>query len=387
MPSRALRWISGFSLTFMLVTAGWMFTRRRGIYSYDREINWGVVCWLAATMGSLALLGIQASFQAHLDRRWLYSFVGATMLIFVWPAIRLLNPWLVMLAIPVAGTFVASFWFLAWGTKRYLLGLALATCLLLCIPFFNASSAWWRIGFVYGTERFPEVANPLTNGLPTLLKGFLGWQDIHDTAFQIPRAWLLGWPRESLTVTVRAFLLAIFMLLFAAAGGAIARHWRRRDPRLLVALTLPWVLFYTILPEISPRYAVFVAGIGAICIGQSIGMAVVMLFFSGIALEQTALCMTAHTAFARYSSDNPLFNNQVLDILSRCNPGIAWAEVLAACAFLYATFTCSGSASSYNRAPEINPVNQPLSTERDYKDLRFLVKLNADEHKPELAEQ
>jgi hypothetical protein len=338
-PVRAFRWASGFVFTFMLIAGGWMLSFRPDIDLPARQINWPALVWVSLSLALLALVGLRSRLAPRVGVRWLQAVADLAAIWLVWPALLTRDPATIAVAIAAAVLLVILFWNLPWAAKRYLLPLTAGVCLLLCIPFFGATTAWWQIGFVYGTERFPQSAMELANNLPTLLRVLLDWNDIHDIAVTLPQSFLLHWAAQPLPITVRQFMLAIYIALFIPACGAIARQWRRRDPNLLIALVLPWLLFYTILPQMTPRYAVFVAGVGALCIGTSIGTWLLILFFSALTVVQTSLCMMAGNHIGEDDTGNLLFNGQMRDLLGRTNSGMAWAEVLAAGVIFYVAFT------------------------------------------------
>ena len=340
-PLRALRWLSGFTLTFMLIASGWMLTRRPDIHLPARQINWPATLWVISSIALLAFVGLRHKLADRMPRKCLITVAVVAALDLVWPTIISGNAAIVAAGSVIAFSIVLLFCRTPWPIARYLLALMAGACLLLCIPFFGASTSWWQIGFVYGTERFQNVGGQLANNLPTILQTLFGWREIHDIAFAIPRNKLLGWPAAPMPVNVRQLLTTIFLIMLTATAAGIARLHRRPDRNLLVALTTPWVLFYTILPQMSPRYAVFAAGVGAICIGQSMGMSLLALFFSALTVEQASLCMMIGNGVHNDASVNPLFNTQMRKIFLRVNSGASWAEVLAALVFVYVAFSRS----------------------------------------------
>jgi hypothetical protein len=353
-PSRALRWVSGFALTFMLIVSGWMLTLRPDIQLPARVIHWSAVLWVGGSPLLLALVGLRRALlprvlPARLGKWWGPGIAGAAVIWLIWPAFLSRDPLTIALTSAGALLLVGLFWHCNWSANRFLLPLSLAACLLMCVRFFGASTAWWQVGFVYGSERFPSVGGIGANNLPALLDSLLGWHDIHDTALVIPRAFFLHWPAKPIPVNVRVLLLWVFAILFIAGAAAVARQWRRRDRKLLVALALPWMLFYTILPQMSPRYPVFVA-VSLICIGQSYGMTLLALLFSFLTVAQTAQCMGGGRTLPTDWTINPLFNTQMMSFFQGISPGISWAEVLAAGVFFYVAFTGARRVSRRKRA-------------------------------------
>jgi hypothetical protein len=225
---RTLRVVAGFALGFMLVVSPWMLTLRPNVHEPARVLNWPAVKWVAISWAVLLIVGL--------------------------------------------------IWRRTW--VRYALALAAAGCLLLCVPWFGAGTAWWEIGFLYGAEKFPNVGSNMTANLPTIVTTVLGWQNVHEVVWEIPKGWLWGWPSIDIGVTPRQVFLPIYVVLFLGTGWAMARHWRNAHEKLLVAVVLPWVLFFTVLPQMSPRYAVFAAGVGAICVGYSFAMPLLVWCFA-----------------------------------------------------------------------------------------------------------
>ncbi len=341
-PMRSLRWISGFFMAFMLVASGWMLTLRPNVELPLRQVNWPAVCWVSLSLAVLVMVGLRRPLARRLGpmvperfRRAKWLLPTAAVLVLGFPAIRSGDVTTIAYAISGAAVLAWLFWQLSWTTKRYLLALAAATCLLLCVPFFGAGTAWWEIGFLYGAERFRNVGGTLTANLPTLLQINFGWREISDVVFDIPAKYFLGWPTESVEVNIRQVLVSAFIILFLLAGVAIARQYRRRSPHLLSALVLPWVLFYTILPQMSPRYPVFIAGVGAICIGHSVGMSLLVLMFSALTVIQTALCMMYGNDIRIGTNSSVLFNGQMRGLFETLNPSLCGAVVVAACVFFW----------------------------------------------------
>lgn len=348
-PTRSLRWVAGFALAFALVASGWLLTLRPDANSPLRVMNWPAVAWVAGSAAALALVGLRTTFRGKFHWAWFLAPVAGAMAILCWPAGRAgVGP--LTMAMPAAA-LVAAFWFCPWSFKRYLLALTVAVCLFACIGLFGGSSAWWKIGFLYGAERFPVMAFNTTNNLAAILQSYFDWTDINETAVHIPKALVAGWPGEPLPISIKQFLFAIFVIGLVAASAAIAAQWRRRDRNLLVALVLPWVLFYTIPAQISPRYPVFIAGVGAICLGRSLGMWLLVLMFSALTVEQAGLSMMQSNWIRHGPEVDPLFNGNVRQLFSQCNPGVSWAVVLAAGVFLFASFSRSRRAAR-NAAPQ-----------------------------------
>ncbi len=352
-PTRALRWVAGFALAFALVASGWLLTLRPDANLPGRVVNSPAVAWVVGSAAVLALVGLRTTLRGKLHWAWFLIPAAAALAILGWPAKRA-GVGTAAVAIPAAA-LVAAFWFCRWSFKRYLLALTVAVCLFACVGVFGSSSAWWKIGFLYGAERFPVMAFDTTNNLAAILQSYFGWTDINETAVLIRQSSVAGWPAKALPISIKQLLFAIFVIGLVAASAAIARQWRRRDRNLLVALVLPWVLFYTIPAQISPRYPVFISGVGAICLGRSLGMWLLVLMFSALTVEQAGLSMMKCNWIRNGPEVDALFNRDVRHLLEQFNPGVSWAVVLAAGVFLYASFSRSRWAARH-KAP------QPIAT-------------------------
>lgn len=341
-PVAAFRWISGFALAFSLVASGWMLTTRPDVSLPARFVNWTAAAWVGGCVSSLALVGLRGSLRGRVHGAW-FLLPGAVAAVTIcFPPIAGGDDRAAAIATAAAAGLIALFWFTTWATKRYLLATTLAASLFACIPFFGASTAWWKIGFLYGAERFPMMTPGPTNNLAAILEYYFDWRRIADVVVTIPEGGLWRWPNEPLPVNIKQVLVALFAAALIASAVAIARQWRRGDRNLLPALVLPWVLFYTLLPQISPRYSVFVAGIGAICIGRSIGLWLLVLLFSLVTVMQTMLLMIGANGLYGSNRGDALFNGHVGQFLNHFNPGISFAVLVAAGVLFWCSFCRSG---------------------------------------------
>ncbi len=352
-PVRAMRWVCGFAFAFIGITSGWMLSVRPDLQSQVRFVNWRAVSWLVASLLMLLLLALHRQFPWRYRRVWWLVPAGLAVVVINVPAWAIGDRWIIGATMLLSVGMIAALWQFGWTTKRYLLPLATAGLLAGCMPLFGATTAWWDIGFAYGAERFPNVGGTLANNLGAILHFNFNWQDIHETCFAIAPGTWFNWGSESIAVNNRQVLLTIYMLFFVAGAFALARQWRRRGRNLLIALVLPWVLFFTLMPQMSPRYAVFAAGIGAICIGRSAGMSLLVLYFSALTVEQTSLCMMFGN---RVGGDhfNALFNGEMRDLFERINcPGPSWATLIAAGVFMWMSLTGAPRRSA-NSSAEID---------------------------------
>jgi hypothetical protein len=157
---------------------------------------------------------------------------------------------------------------------------------------FNGDFGWYYVGFEYGTHKFPVMAmggNTFSN-LPTILSIRYGWQ-IHDVVFSFS---LFGKNRD---IEMKTLLVSMFFAgLILSAIGAAARS-RKNDPRVLISLATPWVLFPIVLTQMSERYLLMSSCITAAAIAASTELTlvhiVIALVGGAMALHQ---CMVQGNA-------------------------------------------------------------------------------------------
>jgi len=61
-----------------------------------------------------------------------------------------------------------------------------------------------------------------------------------------------------------------------------ARHWRNRDPRLLIAMATPWLLMFALLGQMHERYLMWGAVVSAVALGVSLRLSVVHFIISAM---------------------------------------------------------------------------------------------------------
>jgi hypothetical protein len=193
--------------------------------------------------------------------------------------------------------------------------------------------SWWDVGFAYGTKRWQQMqlgAFSLSN-LCSILQQRFGWR-LHDPA--------MDWPWQ---MDLRQTLGLIYLLAIIACAIGAAVYVRRRDPRFLIALCAPWVLFPTILTQMAARYTILPAVIAASMIAVSTEMSLM------------GLLMTLFGCFMlgnQYS--NAVYGSYggapVVPLITQPTfPGLAWAALLAAAVFVY----CSVAAPRRRTGGEI----------------------------------
>jgi hypothetical protein len=136
----------------------------------------------------------------------------------------------------------------------------------------SGSFAWLRIGFLYGSERYPYLFISSSYNLPSLLSFF-------DLSLKAP-IWSPHFGSFHFVVTLQWTLRLVYLGALALCALGAARHARSRDPRLLIALATPWLLMFALLAQMHERYLLWGAVLSAVALGVSLRLTVVHFVFS-----------------------------------------------------------------------------------------------------------
>jgi glycosyl transferase family 87 len=138
--------------------------------------------------------------------------------------------------------------------------------------FTGGSFAWLQVGFLYGSEHYPYLVISSCYNLPSLLSK-LGWS-LKDPFWSVQ----LGSRDFHLTLQWTLRLLYLGALAVCAYGAA--RQVRDRDPRVLIAITAPWLLMFALLGQMHERYLVWGAVISAVALGVSLRLSIIHFIIS-----------------------------------------------------------------------------------------------------------
>jgi hypothetical protein len=183
--------------------------------------------------------------------------------------------------------------------------------------FTGGSFAWFQIGFVYGTKHYPYLFISSCYNLPSLLAA-AGWS-LKDDLLSVH----VGSVHFHLTLQWALRLLFLGALALCARGAA--RHLQNRDPRVLIAITAPWLLMFALLGQMHERYLVWGAVVSAVALGVNIRLSVIHFIISA-----ASTAMIAHVMLVDKKLDPTL---RAIDMLHGIRP---YASVLVlACVALY----------------------------------------------------
>jgi hypothetical protein len=195
----------------------------------------------------------------------------------------------------------------------------------------NGSFAWLKIGFLYGSERYPYLFISSCYNLPSLLSTW-------NLALKAP-LWSPHFGSFHLEITLQWTLRLLYLGTLALCALGAARHSRARDARLLIAVATPWLLMFALLAQMHERYLLWGAVLSAVALGVSVRLTVVHFLFS---------LMSATMITQVLLMDKKLGNTlSTIDHLERVRP-IA-SGLLLICVALYFREVLS------NRAPLFQP--------------------------------
>ena len=236
-------------------------------------------CLLAAgamLKGQLLFVAPFFLFWPLWQKRWTRAFhvlVG-----FAATVALLASPWLLRNPAAWIGVGIVasvSLLFLLWGRPRHagtwIAGLT-ALAVFVVAGFDGSSFAWLQVGFLYGSEHYPYLFISSCYNLSSLLAN-LGWE-LKDPFWSAH----FGSLHFDLTLQWTLRLLYLGGLALCALGAA--RHARNRDPRLLIAIVMPWLLMFALLGQMHERYLVWGAVISAVALAVNIRVSVLHFIIS-----------------------------------------------------------------------------------------------------------
>ena len=210
------------------------------------------------------------------QKRWTRAFhalVG-----FAATVALLASPWLLRnpaawIGVGIVGS--VSLLFLLWGRPRHagtwIAGLT-ALAVFVVAGFDGGSFAWLQVGFLYGSEHYPYLFISSCYNLSSLLANS-GWE-LKDPF------WSAHFGSLHFDLTLQWTLRLLYLGALALCALGAARHARNRDPRLLIAIVMPWLLMFALLGQMHERYLVWGAVISAVALAVNIRLSVLHFIIS-----------------------------------------------------------------------------------------------------------
>jgi hypothetical protein len=138
--------------------------------------------------------------------------------------------------------------------------------------FTGGSFAWLRVGFLYGSEHYPYLVISSCYNLASLLSK-LGWS-LKDPF------WSVHFGSLDFHLTLQWTLRLLYLGALTACAYGAARQVRDRDPRVLIAITAPWLLMFALLGQMHERYLVWGAVVSAVALGVSLRLSIIHFIIS-----------------------------------------------------------------------------------------------------------
>jgi hypothetical protein len=363
----------GFIGVFGTATCGWTLTHVDA--EHVRHKDWSAITFAALLPLATVLLAVARPLvlaRVPRQRRWVRPAVLAAMTVLaiaaaLWPclvwksapqtAFPVSTPttaYVVLALFAVASALAVHFarrWQSQVTVAVGLFGAAALASMLL----FSTCFAWFDAGYLYGTDHNQRMVAGLTSNLPGLMASRFGWDGDSGPRYVFnfdAACYTLGFTPQ---ITLKTLLFSIYLLLLFVSSICVAMHDRRNSTRFLVAVVTPWVMFFTIPCQIHERYLLFAAAAASVCIGHSVGAALMGLFLTIVTWVMTIHVML-NNAFNRRAWSGYLetmyphwfkpttgepsqFANKLWRFCNGTHPDIAWAIMLVALIFLWITLT------------------------------------------------
>ena len=309
--------------TLLRIVAGFMFASMFIAFPFLNASREALVWYLLMLVG----MGLLAPFVLRWRIKW-WAPLGAAML-----ALLIVWPWQLHVSAPVRLLPIALIGVIALSRLLparlipHSYALIVAVAILLMMPLFEASTAWFWQGFVYGPNREPFMHGPATNNLPAILQTYLRWPN---------SAFFKVWG----DMEMQQLMGMVYGICLLLCGIGAAIQYRRRDTRFLIAMFLPWLLFFLLLTNVRGRYIVWAAAMSALLPGSGVGMTLLGILVTVIATLET---MQAQSIVNRtyYAIAPPDWMHYVTAL----EPHLGWPLLLIAGISLYYTMTPRTSAT------------------------------------------
>lgn len=202
---------------------------------------------------------------------------------------------------------------------------------------FGGSFSWLHVGFEYGARR-NTLLNPCPGSfcsLTAILYTRFGCS-LHDPIARFSGPFL---GPQGFQLDLKGLLAIVYLaaLLLCAFGASV--HARRNDPRLLLALAAPWVIFPLIMGEMGSRYLLWAAALTSAAVAVSAGMTLLHLL-----LTIAATAMTLQYLCRKDTQFAPGLHA----FFSYAYPGMSWMMLLLAAIYLYIAVAPAGGRRGSN---------------------------------------
>jgi hypothetical protein len=339
---RVLRLGIGILLAIGVIASPWL-------VSNELSSSWVLSC-------GIALVWILPLFFL---RRWTWPDVLGGALSLLVASVFVLWPWHAQSPLPgleraleallimaLAARFLPRGWIPAWVAAGF------AAVLYACYPVFNTSMDWYTIGIKFPTEHWQELSRTHVFNLGAILEHSYGWEFdsvlnlqnylpwIKQSSFDVANHYLAmiekapapGEPEHYLAtlpiIPIRYLMQTAYLMTMTLSAIGMAIQYRRRDRNFFFAMVAPWLLMYTLLPQMQNRYSIWAAVFAAATAAFSVDGLVLFLLLNAINFLDTALDMF-------YQSQNTPTSEKYMPLVMPLFPDLGWMVLLLAGIYLY----------------------------------------------------
>ncbi len=273
--------------------------------------------------------------------RWLLGVTLAAGLI--------VSPWQVWLTpqwgpllICIAGLLLGpAVWLIVWAIRPirrfakvrpaiWLSGAGLAIGLWASPALFQTSTAWFKIGYVYGIDKMPDLESGGTSSIAGLMQHRYGWEstspaNVPFTHYQVP---------------VKYVLVTVAYVLIALSAIAAAWHGARHDRRFLLAAAAPWLIYFALFPQMHERYLLWASLMTSCAVCFSVGLTGLCLILTAFSWIMGINQMLRDGDPERFATGiSPTFGQSLRAFCNGTIPDSAWAIALVCLIWMWLMFT------------------------------------------------
>jgi hypothetical protein len=236
---------------------------------------------------------------------------------------------------------------LAWRHQAVPAALGLAGAIWACTLVDGSSMNWLRVGFMYGTGRYPAMTMGSPSNLPAILASGFGIVRVDELAFTLP-AWL-----GETAVSWRVLLRTVFIVGTVLCGVAAGVHYRRRNMAFVIAACAPMLLFATFPAQIHERYVTYGAVVIAVFLAAGwrwISMYVALSLIATLPVLHGMLRGGNPAAFLN-DEMGPGFGTMLHRNVAATHPGVGWGLIVLTLVCFYVAVRVWGVRPVSSPAP------------------------------------
>jgi len=349
-----IRFAIGIMLAVGCIASPWM---------VSNDMAWS---WIIAVLIALQLL-VSLCFNRRWSRNALVLHLAAAavcMELVLWPWVQPATPDYFWYAVAATFALIAAARFLPRRFAPAWFCAGAAGAIFACVPLFGTSMDWYTVGIKASTDQHRFLGWCFPTNLSGILETPNEWNlsNIYgrhydwDWGDEINLADYLHFLHQPWHVPLRYLMITAYLLCATLSGIGMAVQHRRRSPYFFFAMVAPWVLMFTLLPQMQARYLLWAAVFSAAAASFSIEGLLLCILLSAINVIDTSLFMFKMgygTSF--FETYGPWFIPFF--------PGISWAVLLIAGIWLYLALKPGRRLSSKpGRVAPVPPVPQPLDS-------------------------